>query len=191
MRRHLVLLAGRCFFHFGLEPLDEVTVPALEKEFHVLYGFLVLRKRCQAVNTRAEAAMDVILQARPGTLPIDRDVAIADQKVSLDQLQGLSREARRKKRTEVQRPILAHAPRNDGARKWLVRRQLDERVRLVVTQQDVVLRLVLLDEVILERQRLAFRVRHDELEILDGVHHLILAFVQVPRILKVRPHTIP
>ena len=44
-------------------------------------------------------------------------------------------------------------------------RQLDVRVRLVVPQQDVIARLPLLDEVVLERQSLFFVVDPDKVDV--------------------------
>ena len=89
--------------------------------------------------------MNVILQAGPGTLSVNLDIAIADKEISFDQLQSLSGQACREERPVVQCAVFSDAPRNDGPRKRLVHGKFNERVGFVIAQQDVVLWLVLLD----------------------------------------------
>ena len=66
--------------------------------------------------------------------------------------------------TGVEAAVALDAARHEHARKRFVRRQLQVRIVLVVAQQDVVLGRALLDEVVLERQRLDDRVGDDDLE---------------------------
>ena len=61
-------------------------------------------------------------------------------------------------------PFCLDMPRHQHARKRFGRRQLQIRVVLVVAQQDVVARVALLDQVVLERQRLDDRVGDDDVE---------------------------
>ncbi len=66
-----------------------------------------------------------------------------------------------------------HAPGDEDARESLAGRQLQIGVVLVVAQQDVVARRALLDQVVLERQRLHDRVGDDDLEALRLVEQRV------------------
>ena len=57
--------------------------------------------------------------------------------------------------------------REVDARKVLVERDRDVRIRLVVAQPDVEARLVLLDEVLLDQQRLGLGVDDQRLDLVD------------------------
>src|SRR5690349_23786318 len=61
-------------------------------------------------------------------------------------------------------PVALEPPRHVHAREWLVQRDLDVRVRLVVAQRDVEARPVLLDEVRLE-DRKSTRLNSSHVEI--------------------------
>ncbi len=62
--------------------------------------------------------------------------------------------AGRKIRTVVRAAVFSKTPRNINARETLAQSQLHVGISLVIAQQNVKSRLLLLDEVILERQRL-------------------------------------
>ena len=94
----------------------------------------------------------------------DHLVAGADAEQLVGERHGLARKPRRHERPGVDVAVTLHAARHQHPREWLGRRQLQEGVVLVVTQEDVVLRAPLLDEIVLERQRLDYRVGDDELE---------------------------
>ena len=132
MSRNFELLLLRGLFHALPKPLDQIALAAFEKELHVLDGFLVLRRRCQAVHARAEAAVDVVLQARPRALSVDRDRAVADQEIPLDQPQRLARQASGKERSGIVSAVLPHPAGDHGARIGLVDGQLDVGIGLVV-----------------------------------------------------------
>jgi len=57
--------------------------------------------------------------------------------------------------------VLQDAPRDEGPGPVLARRDLDVRIRLVVAKEDVVPRLVLLDERVFEREGFALGRRDD------------------------------
>src|SRR5207253_11354514 len=61
--------------------------------------------------------------------------------------------------------ILAQPPRHVYAWESLAQRQLDIGISLVIAQQQVEARFTLLDEVVLERQRLFFVVNDDVLDV--------------------------
>jgi energy-coupling factor transporter ATP-binding protein EcfA2 len=79
----------------------------------------------------------------------------------------------RQERAGVEVAILLDLPRHQHARERLAGRQLQVGVVLVVAQQDVVFRGPLLDEVVLERQRLHHRVGDDDLEALGLVEQRV------------------
>ena len=74
-------------------------------------------------------------------------------------------QAGREVRAEVQAAVLAQSPRGINPWEPLADRELDVGVTLVVAQQDVEARLLLLDQVILKRQRFLVVVNHDVFDI--------------------------
>ncbi len=57
------------------------------------------------------------------------------------------------------------------ARKLVPCRDINVRITLVVPEDDVELRPVLLDQVVLEDQRLGLGIRHRDLDFRDKLHH--------------------
>ena len=74
-------------------------------------------------------------------------------------------QAGREVRPEVQRSVLAQASRRKHARIALADRQLDIGISFVVAKKNVVARLLLLDQVVLERQRFLLVVDDDVVDI--------------------------
>jgi hypothetical protein len=74
------------------------------------------------------------------------------------------REVRRQKRAGVEAAVALDPARHQHTRKGFVHRQLQVGVVLVVAQQDVVFRRALLDQVVLERERLDDRVGDDHVK---------------------------
>jgi hypothetical protein len=70
--------------------------------------------------------------------------------------------------------VALHAPGDEHARKRFAGRQLQIRIVLVVAKKDVVARRALLDEMILERERLHDGVGDDELEALGLVEQRVV-----------------
>ena len=82
----------------------------------------------------------------------------------IEKVQQAVRIGRRTVRAEITRTVLHHAPRQEDA--WIgFRRDADPRVGLGVLQQDVVLGFVLLDEVVLEKQRIGLRIHYGILDV--------------------------
>src|SRR5262249_30333857 len=157
-----------------LQPLDQVAVSAFQKESHVLDGFLVLVEACEAFDTRPETSVNVVLQTRSWTAPVDLNVAIADEEITFDQLQCLACKTSWKEGTEVSSAVFANPSCDDSTRACLVDGELYIRIRFIVAQEDVVLRLVLLDQIVFKRECFSFGVSDDKLHVLDALHHLIL-----------------
>src|SRR5439155_3195850 len=146
---------------------------------------------CISFNARPHAAVNVILQARSRPFAVDLNIAVTYQEVSFDQFGTFPRKSRGKKRPKIQSSIFGDAPRNHRSRKGLVYSELKIRIGFVVAQQNVVLGLVLLDEVIFKGECFAFGVGHDELDVFDCVHHLVLALVEIARQLEIGSYAVP
>ncbi len=114
-------------------------------------------------------------------LPGDDLVAGADAEQPVRQRHRPAAERGGQERTGVVVPVALHAPGDEDARKGLAGRQLQVGVVLVVAQQDVVARRPLLDQVVLERQRLHHRVGDDDLEALGLVEQGIDARARAVR----------
>ena len=82
----------------------------------------------------------------------------------VDEVDQPVRQIGREVRAEVGGAVLAQAAGDVDARVFLAG-ELDVGVGLVVAQQDVEARLVLLDEVVFERQRLLFVVDQDVVDV--------------------------
>src|SRR5207253_8010796 len=69
--------------------------------------------------------------------------------------------------TEVTGAVVLHASRYEYSRKRLLNRDFDVGIRLVIAQRDVEARMVFLDEICFEYQRVSFARHHDGFEIAD------------------------
>ena len=101
---------------------------------------------------------------------IAREVNLAgrNHEMPMDQVHDAIRQVRRKVRTVVSAAIFPQAPRDVDPGKALAQSQLHVGISLVVAQQNVEARFLLLDQVVLKRQRL-FVVGHDDVV---NVHRL-------------------
>jgi hypothetical protein len=125
----------------------------------------------------------VVFETRARELAVNLDVAGAELERAVDEVNRAPREGSRQVRPEVERAVALDAPRDHHARERLVDRQLQVRVLLVVFEEDVVTRLVPLDEVRLQHQRLDLRVGDDEFEVADPAHEFPrLPVVPAPRL---------
>jgi hypothetical protein len=166
-RRHLEVLLVRGGLHLGLEARFELLVPALQEEDDVGDRLRVGLAGREPGDTGTEAGMEVVVQAGPGQLPVDLDRAGADLKVPRDHPHDPPCEPS-PEGTEIGVAVVLHAARHQGARPGLARRDLDVGVGLVVAEADVVAGAMLLDQGVLEQQRLEVRVRDDRLDVLVG-----------------------
>ena len=134
--------------------------------------------------------MNVVLEARAWPLAVNLDIAITNEEVALDELQAFPSQAGREKGAEVGSAVFPDAARDDGSGIGFIDGELYIRIGLVVPQEDVVLGFIPLDQVVFEGERFPFRIRHDELHVVDGIHHLVFAFIEIARELEVRPHAV-
>ena len=147
-----------------------MLVLALEKQDRRIDVLAILRLVDDA-DARRRAALDLVLQARPGSIPKITVLAVANQEQLLQLVERLADGAGARVRTEIASFALACAAVKLQARKRLVRRGIDVGVAFVVSQQHVETRFVLLDQVVLEHQRLGLGVDHRNLDAIDELHH--------------------
>ena len=99
-----------------------------------------------------------------GALAGDHLVARSHAEQLVRQRHRPPRQRRGHERAGVEVLVALDAPGHQHAREGFAGRQLQVGIGLVVAQQDVVFRRALLDQVVLERERLDHRVGDDDLE---------------------------
>ncbi len=164
----LVLFGFRGLFHALAQGTQQVGGPAFEKHFHVAHRFLVDLRCGQSFHAGSLTTFDVVLQTRTRVIAREVNLAGRNHEVPVDQVHDAIRQVCRKIRTVVGAAILAQTPRDIHAGKALAQGELHVWISLVVAQQNVEARLLLLDQVVLKRQRL-FIVGHDDV---INVHRL-------------------
>src|SRR5580692_9611870 len=148
--------------------MREIRRPAFEKQFHITHRFLISLGRGESRNAGPQAASDVVLQARPGMKVPKIDLARWNQKMAVDQVHDAIGKAGRKIRAVVAAAVFAQTPGHINSGEPLAQGQLHVGISLVVAQQNVKSWLPLLDEVVLERERL-FVVGYDDVVNVDGL----------------------
>jgi hypothetical protein len=142
-------------------------------------------------RARRVAPVDRVLDARTLQPSVDRDRARAQREELARQAQRLPHRGGGIERPIVRGAVVLHPARHQQPREVLVGRELEERVVLVVAQDDVVARTMLAHEVGLEHERLELVVGDDELEIGDVPDEGVGLGIGGPRDLEVRPHAPP
>ena len=94
------------------------------------------------------------------------------------EVEGLADRVRVRERTEVADSLAVLAAHDHRTRPLLVEGDREVRVRLVVLEPDVEPRLVPLDQVELEEERLDLVLGDDPLDVVGGLHHLVRALRQ-------------
>ena len=163
----------RRIHHPRFEVVRQLVVPAFQEQAGVLHRLPVTIGRAQRQHARRQAALDVVLQARPPALAGDHLVAGADAEQLVRQPHGAPGQLGGQERARVEVAIALHRARHQHARKRFTGGQLQVGVVLVVAEQDVVARRPLLDQVVLERQRLDHRVGDDDGEAGDVVQQRV------------------
>ncbi len=108
--------------------------------------------------------MNVKLQARLGMIARQIHFAGGHQEVTVNEMHQPVRQISREIRPVIRRAIFAQTPCNIHARVFFAG-ELDVWIGLVVSQQDVEARLPLLDEIILQRERLFLVVDQDVVDV--------------------------
>ena len=148
----LVLELAGSILHPCLQLAGQLVGLALQEEGHLLHGPPVLLLR-NVVHARRRAALDLVLQAGPAPIRHHRVGAGAELEVAVHDAQRLPDGGRARERPEVPRSVLAHPPHHfqPGVGVRVREPQRDE--VLVVAQLDVEAGPVLLDQLVLEQDR--------------------------------------
>ncbi len=164
LRRLLEALVGRRLDHPLTQPLDQLVAPSFEEQLRVSHRDPILLFRAQFTDARRDTPLDVVLQARPAAFARNHLVARPHPKQPMRQRHRSPRQLGWQEWTGVVVLVPLRLPRDQDAGKCLAGGQLQVGVVLVVAQEDVVAGILLLDQVVLERQRLDHRVGDDGLE---------------------------
>src|SRR5690606_11311872 len=177
--------------HFIPKKLDQLLRVPVEQFLYLLDGAVVILLRL-VPHARCRALLNVILEARLVLACGDgiwREIQIAGSQLEdrSDRVKHKLHVLHVRIRPDVGRPILPQIARREDSREAFVL-DADVRVALVVAQIDVVARLELLDEIILEDQRLRLGVGHDDLDIRDLVDHHGEAAIARPALVEIGAH---
>ncbi len=183
--RALEVEGGGGAFHLLGEGCRERVVLALQEPLHIgdRAGVPLVGLPPRAGGA---ATTDVVLDARPLETSVDLDGAGSQGKELTGQTQGFAHGSGRIERTVVGGPVAGHTAGYQEARERLVGGQLEERIVLVVAQDDVVARPVLANEGGLQHQRLELVVGHDVLEVADLPDEGVRLGIARARFLEVR-----
>ncbi len=163
------LLEAQCLrgrVHAGVERAHDLAVLPFEQLERLgdVAGVLVA---IDLEAARRGTALDLILDARPRAVAQHGVAATAQRKDLAQHPQRLAHRPRRRERAEIARAVAHQLARDDEPRPAGRVFHLDADIALVVLEADVVARLVLLDQVVLEDERFLL-VRGDER--LEGRH---------------------
>src|SRR5262245_20710187 len=179
--------------HSRLQLIGQFLVFAFEQQLHIMNRFAILIGLAQVLLTGPEAAFNLVLHAGPPGALVDFINLIrtrAQLEFAVDQRDGLVRQRRGQVRAVIGRVVLFYSAGFEDAREVLVNRQLQMRVGLVILEHHVVARLVALDQVRFEDQRLGLGVGDDELEVNNARDQLLRLGVHHARVLKILAHPV-
>src|SRR5215510_16481504 len=192
-RRLLEPQLFRSLQHSRLQLIGQFLILAFEQLLHILNRFAVLLRLAQIPLTRPHATFDLVFHTGPPGAPVDVINLIrtrAQLELAVDERDSLVGQRRGQVRAVIERAVLLDSARLENARKFLIDRELQMRVGLVILEHHVVARLVALDQVRFEDQGLGFGVGDDELEVNNARHQLQRLGVHRARVLEVLPHPV-
>src|SRR5581483_7479048 len=175
-RAHAVADSG-CRFEFKARGVRLHLLAHLAKQLEVLALEQQLRRAQMSLvflavdwqAARPQASLYLVLKARPRTIAENPVRAGSQGKHLADHVDGLAQSVRRAEGPEISAPILHDPPRDRDPRPRMIG-NLGAQVGFVILQPDVVARLVLLDEVVLEVYRLVLAGVHQGVEIPHPPH---------------------
>ena len=128
---------------------------------------------CLSLEAPAGAAAHLVFQTRPFFADVAREDARAVRQLQgpADHVDDLARPVAPAEGAEIRRPVLRGRARKRHPGVFAFHVDADEGIALVVLELDVVVRLVPLDEGVLQHQRLELAVRDDHVEVAHLVHH--------------------
>jgi hypothetical protein len=134
--------------------------------------------------------MDVILKAGAGMESGQIHGARGDKEVAVNKIHDTVSQVGGKVWTVIKRAVLLQPACNINAGEPFLQRKFNERVRFIVTEQNVIAWLKLLDEVVLQRYGLPFVVHEDSLEVLGHVQHSLPLIISGTRVLEIAPNPV-
>jgi len=140
---------------------------AIEEQAYVVGGFGVAFVGGEARDAGAEATVNVILQARARVGTSEIDGAGWNEKTFVDEVKNTAREAGGKVRPEIKRAVFYDAAGEIDTGIFFGCGEFDVGIGFVVPKHDVELRVVLLDEIVFEREGFAFVGDDDGFEVGD------------------------
>src|SRR6266568_617161 len=116
------------FFKF----VSKLSVASFEQHAHVADGFLIFCRRAETLDARTETAFDVIFETRARRFAVDFNIASAQLKSAIDQIDRSARHRGRQKWSEVKCAVILNATSDNAFWKWFVDGELQMRIRLIV-----------------------------------------------------------
>ena len=116
--------------------------------FELLFIFLLIHRQYAGTQT----APDLILETRTGAISEVMVRTGPQEKMLLDDIDSLTRSKGRRVWPEITVSVFDNLARGKDSRPGMGNGDLDAEIALVVFQPDIVARLVLLDQVVLEDQ---------------------------------------
>ena len=185
--RPLELERFRGFVHLLVEPVEDRRGVAVEERDEVV-DQLDVRLVLDRGDARRDALLDVRVEARPPEPFVALELVVgagADRERPQQEVERLADRVRVGERTEVADALALLPPHDQRPGPLLADGDREERVRLVVLQPDVEARLVRLDELVLEEERLDLVADLDPLDRLGRRDHLPGARQQRRRVAEV------
>src|SRR5579883_778714 len=185
----LVMLFLRSLHHARAEADHEVVAAALEKGASIVHGFGVFLVGNKPGDARAPTTLNVILEARPRVLTRQVHRAGGDAEMFVNEMDDAVGKAVREKWAEINRAVFAKPPGDVNTGIFFKRGEADVRISFVVAQQDVEFRLILLDEIIFQRQGFASVIDDDVVHIGDFANERAGLGIRPARLEEIGTHT--
>ncbi len=174
--RHFETLRFGCAIHAVRQSVLQLFRFAAEKEHDVVNHVAILGACGEPDDARAETLVHVVVEAgaRQSAFAVgDLEIAASQFELIGDELQQPARGPREKWTVEKISFFSIEAPRENDAWKVLRHRDFEVWIRFVVAKQNVVSRLMRLDQVVLEHDRFEFVVRGNEVDRFDLLHQRV------------------
>ena len=153
--------------------LRQIKVTAEHTERRIDRGIVILLGG--SLPASAHALPDLIIDAGAPLADVGGKLSFAPRNTErfFQRINDVVRDARAGIRSEILCTVGSARPRHHKARIFLPGRHLDIRIGLCILQKDIIARVVLLDQYILQRERLHLGVTEIEIKILHRTDHLL------------------
>ena len=157
--------------HFLIKSITDFLAVAVQKGHHAVDDLRVLLLAAQMRARRFTAANFIIDARARGRFERQLFITGADRKHPAHHLQRVAHSRRADIGAKILRAVLLHAAGDGDARKGLAAVDAHIGVVLVVLEQDVVMRLVQLDQVAFQCQRLQIGIAQQDVKVIHLRHH--------------------